>query len=615
MSGILGIWNRNGAPVSSSVLGAMAERIAHRGGDALECAISGPCALGCHLRRVTPESAFERQPLEDGNGNLLLFDGRLDNRSELIAALEWNGDAATLPDSQLLLMAWRHWGSRFTGKLLGDFALAIFQSREQKLLLARDPVGCRPLFYSIGDDFIAFASEAKALLAHPKIPAEPNLDLVADSILLDSPHFEDDEETFFAGIRRVLPGYRIVVKPDSIRASRFWDFTPSGRIRNKAYSDYVLSLRERLTRAIRRRSRSSYPVATSVSGGINSAVILRVAQQTCKNALPEVGVVPLSYSSPVSSAPFIHLLEDEFGIPVAQVEIGSAGEPQYLAEAAWYSEGPFFNDTWCAETPLLARARDEGARVLLTGRWGSHLMCGTAYLTDLWKSLAWRRLLRHLRGYSRWFADRESSDARGGFYRELMLHFAPGVVRSVLQLPFGKSASLNSNRAWATPDLIKRARRSRPPGRHPRWGSAHGRSIYRAVHAKFFRLAVEADEMMAARYGLEHCTPFLDREVISFLMAIPGDLQTREGIPGALMRDAVRGLVPSKIRKHSKVRDVSAIALREARLAAYRRAQLNGAANSSLTVVSRDLLSPSQRADALALESWLHAYFGSGMER
>ena len=593
----------------------MAERIAHRGGDGLECAINGPYALGCHLRRVTPESAFERQPLDDGNGNLLLFDGRLDNRSELIAALEWNGDAATLPDSRLLLMAWRHWGSRFTGKLLGDFAVAVFQSREQKLLLARDPVGCRPLFYSIGRDFIAFASEAKALLAHPRIPTEPNLDLVADSILLDSPHFEDDEDTFFAGIRRVLPGHKLVVRPDSIRTSHFWDFTPSGRIRNKAYSDYVLSLRERLTRAIRRRSRSSYPVAASVSGGINSSLILRVAQQTCKTASPEVGIVPLFYSSPVTSVTFVHLLEEEFGIPVAQVEIGSAGEPRYLAEAAWYSESPLFNDTWCAEAPLLARARDEGARVLLTGRWGAHLMSRTAYLADLWKSFEWRRLLRHLRGYSQWAADSEPSDSRVRFYRELVRNLIPGVVSSVLQPLFGKAASLNSNRAWADPELIKRAKRFRRSGKHPRWGSAHGRSIYQAVHAKFFRLAIEADEMMAARYGLEHCTPFLDREVISFLMAIPGDLQTREGIPGALMRDAVRGLVPSKIRKHSKTRDLSSIALRESRLAAYRHAQLNGAASRSLMPASKDLLLPSQHADALALESWLHAYFGCDLQR
>ena len=147
MSGLFGIWNFNGEPVDRPALDAMAQAIAHRGGDGLAFWIKDSIGFGCHQRRVTPESSFENQPLVDEFDNVLLFDGRLDDRSHLLAALKPPAREEEVSDAELVLRAFRRWGEKCPTRLLGEFAAVAFNSRDRKLLLARDPIGCRPLYY------------------------------------------------------------------------------------------------------------------------------------------------------------------------------------------------------------------------------------------------------------------------------------------------------------------------------------------------------------------------------------------------------------------------------------------------------------------------------------
>ncbi len=286
MSGLVGIWNRDGSPADRSILIAMADRIVHRGGDLLDFWIQGEIGMGCHLRRVVPESRAEHQPLSDEYGNAVLFDGRLDNRGELLAALNIARDGAVHSDAEVVLASFRRWGKTSAARMLGEFALGGFSSAGRQLVLARDPVGCRPLYYWTGGGSVVFASEAKALLAHPRISAEPNLDLLADSLVLRQLPYEDDGETFFARIRRVLPGHLLVVTPDRIEMECFWDFNPGAQIRHRAYSDYVLTLRELLIRATRRRMRSDYPVAIAASGGLDSSIVLSISDLESRSKSP-----------------------------------------------------------------------------------------------------------------------------------------------------------------------------------------------------------------------------------------------------------------------------------------------------------------------------------------
>src|SRR5215213_10288732 len=159
MSGISGLWHVDGRPSDRAVVERISATMGHRGRDASGIWSSGAVGFACHLLRVVPEAMAEHQPAVDPNGNVLVFDGRLDNRNDLLATVSGGNVIRDSPDSALVLAAWRTWGDAFASRLQGDFSLALFDPLRQTLILARDPVGCRPLYYWTDRDTCVFASE------------------------------------------------------------------------------------------------------------------------------------------------------------------------------------------------------------------------------------------------------------------------------------------------------------------------------------------------------------------------------------------------------------------------------------------------------------------------
>ena len=370
MSGLAGVWNLDGRPADRTILRSLAATIAHRGRDHVGVWSDGPIVFACQLRRVVPQSLNECQPIVDGAGNALVFDGRLDNREDLLRAMPAGGVKPDDPDSALVMGAWNTWGHGFLAKLSGDFALALFDARARTLVLARDPVGCRPLYYWSDRDRFVFASEIKAILAHPAVRATPNDDLLADFFLLERLPAEDNGETFFQGIQAVRPGYQLNVSDRQILSEQFWDFDPQAEVRYATDGEYAEHLRALLIQSVKRRLRSSHSVAVATSGGLDSSVVLCIADDLQKSGAVDARLLPLSYTPPDNPATeenqFISELERSRGLTVRRVPLGEAGNFEPLERAAWHSEWLLFDDGWCAQIPLFSTANDEGARVLLT---------------------------------------------------------------------------------------------------------------------------------------------------------------------------------------------------------------------------------------------------------
>ncbi len=609
MSGLTGLWNFDGQPADRALVATLASTIAHRGGDDRGIWSDGPVGFACQLRRVAPQSSSERQPVADSVGNVLLFDGRLDNRAELLAMLA-DPLAFDAADSELVLAVWRRWSDDCFAKLQGDFALALFDSRRQTLVLARDPVGCRPLYYWFDGKRVVFASEIKAIVAHPDVRATPNEDLLADQFLLDRSPYDDDGETFFRGIQAVLPGYRLSVTPAGRRAARFWDFDLQTQIRYRSPAEYAEHLRALLIQAVKRRMRSAHPIAVATSGGLDSSVVLCLADDLRRSGDREVPLVPLSCRTSDDPSTdenrFIRLLERERGLRVRRLALDPPGSIERLRRLVWHSEAPLLDDGWCALEPLLVAAKGSGAKILLTGLWSDQLFFSTGYLVDLFWKLEWGRIAQHIDEYARWFVDADASYFRARFRRELLHGLTPSRLRSALR-PFRTAFVTPCGGLPVSRAIAARLRRRRSHVDHPAYRTAHGRNIYQAVRAKSHRLQFEADEKMAAGHGLEHVTPFLDRDVIAYLMSIPGDIQTRDGVPRALLRDAMRGIVPDPILQR-RWRDEHT-ALARARRQAYLSTQIPLRACAELgfvphaTAVDDDPLRP------IGLEIWSRIFF------
>ena len=196
MSGIVGVWNLDGRPLDEALLSRMSGSLGHRGPDGESRQVAGSIGVGHQHSWVTPEEAGEIQPLVGPAGVMLAVDGRLDNRDELLPAL---GLPKTASDAACLLTAHGVWGERFAERLNGDFAVAVFDPARQQLLLARDSIGIRPLYYYRDERLFAFASEIKALLAHPDVPTRADDEGLADYMLLGARPLDRQDITCFCG--------------------------------------------------------------------------------------------------------------------------------------------------------------------------------------------------------------------------------------------------------------------------------------------------------------------------------------------------------------------------------------------------------------------------------
>ncbi len=608
MSGFAGVWHFDGRPVEHQLIATLGSRIAHRGGDSRGVWCSGGLGFAAHVRRVAPESAEEHQPAVDSRGNILLFDGRVDNRDDLLRQLPSPHLTSESCDADIILEALHAWDEAAVERIAGDFALAAFLARDQRLVLARDPVGCRPLYYWHDTRTCVFGSETKALVAHPDVRHEPNLDLIADFVLRDRLPYEDEGETFFRGIHAVLPGHQLIVTARGLTSRRFWDFDPQIETRYGSYADYAERLRELLMQAVKRRLRTSGPAALAVSGGLDSSVVVCVAHQLHEQGALNTPLLPVwcvpHQNGRAEEERFIRTLESALHLRIDRVAMAPV-DPESAGLATWDSEWPRVDEGWSAMQPMLHAARSSDARTILTGRWSDQLFFVTGYLSDLFARGAWRQLARHLREYQRWFVDAEPAYFRSRFRRELLLNLTPYAWRARLRR-FVKSDAPDWSRPVVSAALAARRRRQRVRIDRPRCASAHARDIYQFVRAKSHRLQFEADEKLTAICGVDSVTPFLDRDLIAYLMSIPGEVQNHGGVPRALLRDAMRGIVPDEILAR-RWRNQSTFNLDRAATSPSPPIQLDAARR--LGLVQRAATVEPATIDLLGLEFWSRVFF------
>lgn len=548
MSGILGMWNVDGQPVEEAVLARASATLTHRGPDGEGMWIQGPVGLACRLFRVTPEASTETQPLVHSSGTALVFDGRLDNREELLASLNSSPRVTTSsPDPELVLSAYEAFGDRFAERLNGDFALGLFDPNRQHLLLARDAIGVRPLYYCQTGETFLFASETKALLAHPLVSPQPNDDHLAQ-YLLGGATCDGDGFTFLKGVSSLRAAHMAILTRDAFVTRRYWDFDLSRRTRLGSFPEYAEAFRYHFEQAVRRRLRSAYPVTVSVSGGLDSSSIFCLAE-TLRRRSPDhhPSLLGVSYTSldgsPSDESAFLLEIERDYRIAIERVPM-ALGFLNSSREAVWHAEIPLMDEQWNTTHTFLSRIHRLGARVILTGHWADQFLFDQAYLVDLFRRLAWGDVRAHLKEYGRWFTDADPRYFRRRFALDLVKGHVPGALIPLLRRLRG-----GRRLPWYTDTLRKRA------GRHASWqtplggafATTHARSLYEEARSRYHLLCMEWDNKIAAMHGLEMAFPFLDRDLLVFLIGIPGEMQTWQGVPKAILREAMQGVLPGAI--------------------------------------------------------------------
>ena len=565
MSGIVGVFSLDTRPADEALLARMSATLRHRGPDGEGRRVAGPVGFAWQHLWVTPEDPGEVPPLVGRTGAMLVMDGRLDNRDELLRALELPR-AST--DAGCVLAAYETWGEGFAERLNGDFALAVFDPRQPRLLLVRDAVGLRPLYYHKGERFFAFASEIKALLAHPEIPARPDDEGLADYLLVGSRPVDRLEVTCFSGISAVVPAHLFVVTPDRVTARRYWDFDRASALRLSSYGEYVEAFRERFAEAVRRRIRAARPVAVSVSGGLDSSSIFCQAETLRRAGRVETpGVIGISYVGAEGTAAdeqqYLREIEQAFRVSIERFAIEPlVGVVKGVEDQVRAIEAPFMDYVWGVTREVQLRTREAGARVLLSGQWGDQVLFSAAYLVDLFRRLDFGQIRRHTGTYRRFFGPGETRALRRQMVLDIVRHHVPRSLVPLLKTLRRRIFRPERPRPWFSESFRRRALRlaNRPVWLGDGFHSVHARSLYLEARSKYHVHCMEWNNKIAALHGLDAAFPFLDRDLIAFLMAVPGEIQNRDGVPRALLRDAMGGILPEPVRARTWKADFTAAA-------------------------------------------------------
>jgi asparagine synthase (glutamine-hydrolysing) len=270
MCGIAGIINFDSdRPVEPERLRRMRDVLHHRGPDAEGMWTDGGIGLA-HRRLSIVDISGGAQPMtDDANGNWIVFNGEIYNHPELKRELEANGHRyKSRCDTETILHLYQDAGDRCVERLRGMFAFALWDRRRQELLLARDRLGIKPLYYAITDHELLFASEIKGILAAGRFRAELNEEIIPEYLATG---FVSGPSTFFRGIRKLLPGHTLAwSRRNGLRERQYWQIHASAEKAPAKLKDQAAELRDRLRDAVRSHLMSDVPLGLFLSGGIDS---------------------------------------------------------------------------------------------------------------------------------------------------------------------------------------------------------------------------------------------------------------------------------------------------------------------------------------------------------
>src|SRR6266581_4554081 len=255
---------------------AMRETLVHRGPDGFGNMIRGHVGLG-HRRLSIVDLAGGRQPMANEDGTVwVIFNGEIYNHRELRGWLEPRGHRfRTQSDTEAILHLYEELGENGVERLTGMFAYALYDARRDRLVLARDRFGIKPLYYRLGPDGLIFGSEIKAILAYPDVPREVIWRRVPDFFRYGSVYGAD---TLFEGIQELLPGHLLIASGRQAEVRRYWNFPTEAEL-PASESEQRAQVKELLKKVVKRHLMSDVPLGVFLSGGIDSSLIVALMSE------------------------------------------------------------------------------------------------------------------------------------------------------------------------------------------------------------------------------------------------------------------------------------------------------------------------------------------------
>ncbi|HEV3166989.1 MAG TPA: asparagine synthase (glutamine-hydrolyzing) [Isosphaeraceae bacterium] len=553
MCGIAGFVNRGGEPADREVLAGMTETLVHRGPDGQGAWLQGPAALG-HRRLSIIDLAGGAQPMANEDGSVwITYNGELYNEPALRTWLQARGHVfRTVSDTEAIVHLYEEHGPDFARHLNGMFALALWDNRRSRLVLARDRMGQKPLYYAEASGAFVFGSEPKALLAHPAVGRQLDPNGLARYLFyeyLPAPH------SIWSGLRKLPAAHVLVWEHDRAAISRYWQPPPPtaadldfGATAEQFWTDFRA--------AVGRHRRSDVPLGVFLSGGIDSSSV--AAAVTELEPAHHVRTFSIGFSDQsFDESHYARLVAQDLGTDHHEWIFSAEKALELLPEVARWMDEPF-GDASILPTHLLSRFARTEVTVALGGDGADELLAGYPTFTAERAAGLFRRLPRQARalaGAAVGLLPVDHGNVSFDFKLKQFLRGAAEPAALAHQRWLGsfsgsEIARLLDPGAAVTIDVeaehLKRAR-SLAPAADP---LTRALALYQDTYLPEDILTKVDRASMAC--SLEVRAPFLDIELVDAIEGLPASFKYGRGQTKRLLKRAAMGRLPASILERPK---------------------------------------------------------------
>lgn len=543
MSGIYGVFRRDGAPVSLTALESMRSSMAAWGPDSQESWVGGNFATGFALMRNTPESFYEHQPILESSKPryVICADARLDNREELcryfgIPAAE----SAVMPDSELIKLAYLKWGDNYPEHLVGAYAVAIWDCNKQELHLSRDHMGFRPLYIYENSQVVVFASDVEAVLRSGEVAKNLDFEAVCAARAQYTPLLR--ERSLVKDIKKVLPAHSLSISRYSTVKREYWSPDNCQKVRYRNDAEYAEAMREQLMQAVCSSTRSAYQIGSHLSGGLDSSAITIAASRCLQDDGRKLaGAYAWSPAPEASEYPLLderaRLQEvcDSEGIECTYSDLSTDD-----IIGVWLSDmSTSPQDTMYNELSVRRHAKSRGIRTLLSG-WGGDEFAtfnGRGFLCEKLRQLKLHELVSEMKQQHKV----RGLSYKGMVYQQLLMPLIPDAIYAKrgnlvpAELRNDPKVSAAIKKHWLN-TAIK--------SRHPSSKMQHHKN---ALDMGWLSYRIEGWAARSVDQALEYRYPLLDRRLIEFCIGLPAEQFMKNGWTRYVFRNAVSGMLPDRI--------------------------------------------------------------------
>ena len=560
MCGITGVMQFKGARVEPETLRQMCAAMVHRGPDDEGIYTTG--AIGIGMRRLSiVDLATGHQPLSNEDGTVwIVFNGEIYNHAALREKLQALGHRyTTQSDTETIVHLYEEYGADCVQHLRGMFAFAIWDSRRQRLFIARDRLGIKPLYYQLTPQQMAFGSEIKVVLACPGNGARLDRAVLPEYLAFG---YLSGEQTFYSGIRKLMPGHWMEVDPSGqVRIERYWDLPVTQNEPYHPETYYIQTYREMLEQAVSSHLMSDVPLGVFLSGGVDSSA---VAALMTKIRRAPVETFSVGYTEDAySELPYARIVAKHLNSLHHEVLVSQQDFFDTLPKLIWHEDEPI---VWPSSVPLyfvskLAHAR---VKVVLTGEGADETLAGYTRYAFTLKNAASDRIYRALvpgtvRGAIRG-SIADSTWINATVRRKLSHTFLARNGNSWASFYFDNffSAFSESDQAGLLANEVLEESVAGAAYRHvlEYWEKSSGemlqRLLYTDIKTYLVELLMKQDNMSMAA-SIESRVPFLDHLLLEFATNIPQNLQLGGFAGKRILKKAVEDLLPHSILYRPKL--------------------------------------------------------------